>query len=556
MPTNATGDLTGTTPLAGQGEETLLNALRQMQALQAQPVLPNDPLTQLGAVLSGFGAGVQGQPNPVLEMYRKQRQDQLTGLGQQATIGGALGTIETQRASRAAQAAQQAETRRYHDVTSGIAQQQADTSKSSAELTRLKTAREMNKDMRDSDDLETRVAGIEGDKKLLNPETGMPLIPANVDSRKMAYMGKRTFFEKKQAELIQMIQHGAKPRSPEFQKLYGNPFPLEYFPQVDQWVETMERLGPDALESAKPKSERDHPTPGILQARRVYLESRDPASLTEDEKRLKAALQATVGRQETNLVTMAQAIQAERAKAGKPPLLADVALQEANDRLDRTKSREDDLDKLARGKGLSGQAALEFKDDLRKEHAKELAEVRAGSQPLPLETASRITTLRYAKGLVGELLTKFTPQERAKYVGYLRFPVSKLKQLIGDQTTPGADPRFADFYVKLMNNQVSTLFVEAGKALTGIESPTMLQVVPYGAEMSVAVFESKLRHAYEKADLIAEGLIELTTSPRSVLKKMQAESVYPKTSGGAPFGYKTLPDGSRQLIIMPLEPRK
>ena len=86
--------------LVSTGEQTLLDALQGIQGLRGQPVVPDNPLAQLGSILAGFGAGVQGKPNPVVEMYRQQRQDQLAGFQQQASIGGALGTMENQRAQR------------------------------------------------------------------------------------------------------------------------------------------------------------------------------------------------------------------------------------------------------------------------------------------------------------------------------------------------------------------------------------------------------------------------------------------------------------------------
>ena len=82
------------------GEQTLLDALQGIQSIRSQPLIPDNPLAQLGSILAGFGAGVQGKPNPVTEMYRQQRQDQLVGFKEQAGIGQALGSIEDRRAQR------------------------------------------------------------------------------------------------------------------------------------------------------------------------------------------------------------------------------------------------------------------------------------------------------------------------------------------------------------------------------------------------------------------------------------------------------------------------
>ena len=86
-------------------QDTLLGVLQQIQALSAQPLVPDNPLMGAGAALQGFAAGTQGRANPALDMLRQQRQQQLTGLGTQAQIAGSMATIshqaETERHARA-----------------------------------------------------------------------------------------------------------------------------------------------------------------------------------------------------------------------------------------------------------------------------------------------------------------------------------------------------------------------------------------------------------------------------------------------------------------------
>lgn len=60
-------------PSAGPSA-TLLSSI---QELLGQPLV-NDPLTGAAAVLSGFGAGTMGKPNPVLEQLATERNKQLT----------------------------------------------------------------------------------------------------------------------------------------------------------------------------------------------------------------------------------------------------------------------------------------------------------------------------------------------------------------------------------------------------------------------------------------------------------------------------------------------
>src|SRR3990167_5448481 len=84
------------------GEQTLLGILQRLRDLQAQPMVPNNPMAQLGTVLQGFASGTQGRANPALEMYGGMRQQALRGLGEEAQIGGALSTLQTQRERREA----------------------------------------------------------------------------------------------------------------------------------------------------------------------------------------------------------------------------------------------------------------------------------------------------------------------------------------------------------------------------------------------------------------------------------------------------------------------
>ena len=61
-----------------QGDPMVSGLLSGIRRLLSQPVLPNDPMSRAGSILAGFGAGVQGQPNPVIEQARKLQADELT----------------------------------------------------------------------------------------------------------------------------------------------------------------------------------------------------------------------------------------------------------------------------------------------------------------------------------------------------------------------------------------------------------------------------------------------------------------------------------------------
>lgn len=96
-------------------DETLLGILQRLRDLSQQPLVPQNPLAQLGTVMQGFAAGTQGQQNPALQMYAQQRQSQMGGLAHEATIGSALNTVQNQQAERKAQ-----QSRLHLDVIKGL----------------------------------------------------------------------------------------------------------------------------------------------------------------------------------------------------------------------------------------------------------------------------------------------------------------------------------------------------------------------------------------------------------------------------------------------------
>src|SRR3990172_9148023 len=74
-------------------QQGLLQILQQIQAIQNRPLIPDNPLSQLGAALQGASAGFAGQPNPAMAQAMAQRQQQLSGLSQTAGIVGHLGDM-------------------------------------------------------------------------------------------------------------------------------------------------------------------------------------------------------------------------------------------------------------------------------------------------------------------------------------------------------------------------------------------------------------------------------------------------------------------------------
>lgn len=112
-------------------QQGLLQILQQIQALQNRPLIPENPLSQLGAALQGASAGFAGQPNPAIQQAMAQRQQQLAGLSQTAGIMGSLASMQHQQAVLA-------ETRRARKVQEAAEVRHAKTEERNQEETALK----------------------------------------------------------------------------------------------------------------------------------------------------------------------------------------------------------------------------------------------------------------------------------------------------------------------------------------------------------------------------------------------------------------------------------
>jgi len=118
----------GQDPTQQQG---LLQILQQIQAIQNRPLIPDNPLSQLGAALQGASAGFAGQPNPAVAQAMAARQQQLSGLSQTAGVLGQIGTIKQQEATLA-------ETRRARAVQEKAEERHAKTEERAQEDASLK----------------------------------------------------------------------------------------------------------------------------------------------------------------------------------------------------------------------------------------------------------------------------------------------------------------------------------------------------------------------------------------------------------------------------------
>ena len=126
-------------------QQGLLQILQQIQAIQNRPLIPDNPLSQLGAALQGASAGFAGQPNPAVAQAMAQRQQQLSSLSQTAGVLGQIATMQQHQATLA-------ETKRQHEATL-LETQRARTVQEAAERRR--------------NEIENRKAGTETQKSAL-----------------------------------------------------------------------------------------------------------------------------------------------------------------------------------------------------------------------------------------------------------------------------------------------------------------------------------------------------------------------------------------------------
>lgn len=75
-------------------EQGLVGILQQIQQQNAQPLVPNNPLAQLGSILSAGASGILGRPDPVMANFAADRQYRMQNMVQQAGI---LHQIQQQR---------------------------------------------------------------------------------------------------------------------------------------------------------------------------------------------------------------------------------------------------------------------------------------------------------------------------------------------------------------------------------------------------------------------------------------------------------------------------
>ena len=154
------------------------------------------------------------------------------------------------------------------------------------------------------------------------------------------------------------------------------------------------------------------------------------------------------------------------------------------------------------------------------------AEARLKGSPLGEVVVQKGTAMRQSVRIVEQILSEFSPEERAKFVGFFKFPLNKLLQI------ERGDPRFAQFLV-LINQAKGAAFGEGGKQLTPFEASVVFGYVPSGTELSAVDFEAKLQNSLKQTPLIYNDLIGLSRTPKSKLQPLETKPVPKGTAPGA-----------------------
>lgn len=487
------------------GEETLLGILQRLRDLSQQPVVPQNPLAQLGTVLQGFAAGVQGQPNPALQMFQQQRQQEVQGLAQQAQIGGALGMMGERKEARA-------QTLREFSL-------------------------KLAKDLENSESLEERIQAVRLKQTIVNPSTGETLLPANADPVRLASMRGKEYGQRAD-QILTLMMNQEDPGAPHWRSL----FPPDIFgPQIQRAKLALASGGPQAVNRLREKPES---VDSVMKVDALRIEAIPEAQRTLDDRARLGVYQKylktdTIG---TNTaLTLAKALKAKDVAAGVPPRSDASYIEAALKATDRSESFERDLEVEAGLLGLIDQARLDWKHQKRVAYQKTIADVKVGAQPIPAEHATPIAALRDGGRMVATLMSEFTPAERTKYAGWFNFKGRQAVQLVIQ------DPKFARFKALVARGK-NMAFGEGGKQLTPMEASVVFGWVPTGDEISPVDFEEKLKVAWNRVETVLDDRITLATNPRALIKEA-LKPLPPMTPQGQAFEYRQQPDGS--ILVVP-----
>ena len=160
--------------------------------------------------------------------------------------------------------------------------------------------------------------------------------------------------------------------------------------------------------------------------------------------------------------------------------------------------------------------------------ARTLAELQNRDMDQPTKQKAQVYLETYA--IMREILTKFTPEERQKYVGMFGQALrtkqfaDAVKEFMGDNT----DPKLQEF-AALMSRGQALAFTDGGKQLTQQEKDITFGYIPTGKELSWASFEAKVKAALDKSHVQMDQLLSIETTPRKQIRQEMQQRMAPFT---------------------------
>lgn len=172
---------------------------------------------------------------------------------------------------------------------------------------------------------------------------------------------------------------------------------------------------------------------------------------------------------------------------------------------------------------------------------------RGNGQRLPENDKQVLALMNTTLGALDELKTRFTPEQRKQYVGILRNPALKAKQILS------GDKGFAEFQA-LMGRIRKSAFDDGGKQLTPFEFQVIAQYVPQGNENSWEDFEAKLAIAGNYTKMLMEARTKYATITRDEVMKKGLPRVGYGGGGNVPAPPTTPPGATGNLTIKSIRP--
>jgi hypothetical protein len=488
--------------------------LQQMRALQTQPLVPNSQAAQAGTILQGFHAGIQGRPNPAIQMHLDNRALQLKNLSSQAGISTDLASIENSKLTR--------------------------------DQALKKYNLDLYKTLSNDEDFNTRVAGFKA-----GIQAG--ILPPDLDPN-LAAMKAGKEYERGHDQVLALVQKGIDPTS---DPRYASMFPREVFGSAVQKAQQALASGPEmgALAINQMKLKPDQPE-NIMKIEIARLEMIPPSKRTDEDKRQLAGYQRALNYDSlkggTTVERLAEQLKVEDMQAGKPPRLPSAYIDQANDMLKDRDSTIQQIKKMVHAEHPNWKEGTPDYERAIYEELAALSGARAASTQsatrLPERERNMMQILDTARDFaITKLLTDFTPQERLKYAGWFNFKGRQLAQAIQ------ADPKFAQFRSYVMQGK-SMAFSDGGKNLTAFEGGITFGWVPTGDEISPVDFEEKLKIAADRLDYVRKRIIMYSVTPtseftRDLKKTMTGPPPTPTSPSGVKFRYETGPDGKKRVVF-------